>query len=76
MEELSVVFVKHLPLANRNGVPYHHIFAKPKVEMLIGSFGHQGGGFVIGLERLLMVLFDADNICQIVAFPNLYMRSG
>ena len=131
-EDLSVVFVKHLPLANKNGVPYHHIFAKPQaeiseyeiekllgvvtesfdivingievgggdlrimdaelqrslmrafdvdenryteyLEMLADCFGHQGGGFAIGLERLLMALFDADNICRTVAFPNFYMR--
>ncbi len=131
-EDLSLVIVRHLPLTNKNGVPYHHIFAKPQseifeykiekmlgevtesfdivvngievgggdlrimnvelqrslmrafdvdenqygeyLEMLSDSSGNQGGGFAIGLERLVMALFDADNICQTVAFPNLHMR--
>ncbi|MDE6387433.1 MAG: hypothetical protein K2L82_06480 [Lachnospiraceae bacterium] len=130
-EDLSVVFIKRLPLVSRSGVPFHHIFAKPHqesvewkneemasyatesfdiilngievgggdlrimdvemqrrlmgifdvdeklytgyLEMLAESKEHQSGGFAIGLERLLMALLSVDNICQTVAFPNIYM---
>lgn len=131
-DDISVVFVKHMPLTNGDGMPCHHIFAKPQhelindrmndliqectesfdiiingievgggdlrimnrdlqermmqifsvekkrytgyLEMLEESQGMQGGGFAIGLERLMMVLLRCENICQTVAFPNFYRR--
>lgn len=133
-DDLSVVFIKHLPLADRRGVPFHHIFAKPRTDMaaysvgemvfdttesfdivingievgggdlrimdaelqkklmrmfhvdeklyegyleiLAENRGHQGGGFAVGLERLLMALLSVDNICGTVAFPNVYLSRG
>ena len=131
-DDISIVFVKHMPLTNGKRIPCHHIFAKPSKKVLeedceallnftTESFdivvngvevgggdlrimnsdeqrnlmkifdvdesrykeylsildlceGNQGGGFAIGLERLIMVLLECDNISQTVAFPNFYKR--
>lgn len=131
-DDVSVVFIKYMPLTNSDGLPCHHIFAKPGneifenkidkinnyttesfdiimngleigggdlrimdaelqrrlmhmfdvdedkytayLEMLEICKGNQGGGFAIGLERLIMALLNCENICQTAAFPNFYKR--
>ncbi len=45
------------------------------LEMLKQSKGNQGGGFAIGLERLVMVLTGCENLHQTVAFPEFYKRA-
>ncbi|HEX3078487.1 MAG TPA: amino acid--tRNA ligase-related protein [Lachnospiraceae bacterium] len=138
-DELSVVFIEHMPLTNGERteyhglIPCHHIFALPSdgmqsteeevlinavtesfdivmngieigggdlrimnsdlqqrmmdifdvdkikyseyLEMLNSNTGKQGGGFAIGLERLVMVLSGCDDIHQTVCFPDFYRRS-
>lgn len=44
------------------------------LEMLEQSTGNQGGGFAIGLERLVMALTGCENLHQTVAFPEFYKR--
>jgi aspartyl-tRNA synthetase len=137
--ELSVVFIEHMPLTNGERteshglIPCHHIYALPSddiqsineealinavtesfdivmngieigggdlrimnsdlqqrmmdifdvdkikyseyLEMLNSNTGKQGGGFAIGLERLVMVLSGCDDIHQTVCFPDFYRRS-
>lgn len=45
------------------------------LKMLNSNTGKQGGGFAIGLERLVMVLSGCDDIHQTVCFPDFYKRS-
>ncbi len=131
-EDISVVFIRHMPLTNGEGVPCHHIFAQPcndiinakvgelidlttesfdivingieigggdmrimdadlqrkmmhlfnvddnryvnYLQMLENNRANSGGGFAIGLERLVMVLLNRNSIYETVAFPNFYKR--
>lgn len=131
-EDISVVFIRHMPLTDGEGVPCHHVFAQPcsdnidaKLEEMIDltteSFDivmngieigggdmrimdadlqrkmmhifnvddnryveylqmleenkvNKGGGFAIGLERLVMALLNRNSISKTVAFPDFYKR--
>lgn len=44
------------------------------LDMLSNYTGRQSGGFAIGLERLVMALFNCNNISQTVCFPDFYKR--
>lgn len=47
---------------------------KDYLEMLEQSGTNQGGGFAIGLERLVMALTDCEKLHQTIAFPDFYKR--